>query len=135
MRLTWLWASFANIEASSGRPPSNLVAFAEGVQFTGAKRRLHYHPLLCPGSKTEPQTAARANEWSDYWYVDWAQWFPKTNRPPGDFPLFYDRRFSNHDGKGIYVVNVDGLVFWDPGANWLKAFATKHQTYRLKMPE
>jgi prepilin-type processing-associated H-X9-DG protein len=87
--------------------------------------------LTCPGVKTN----SGAGSQSDYFYVDWSKLPHGADVASGKYPLMYDRRTSNHDGRGINVLMVDGSVEWDSGAAWLKKFAAEHPNAKLPMPE
>lgn len=47
----------------------------------------------------------------------------------------YDRHLSNHNGKGINILMVDGTVKWDPKAEWLKKFISDHKDLNLPTPD
>ena len=58
----------------------------------------------------------------------------------------YDRRLSNHGGKGINVLLVDVVNayegirgptfwFWDEDAKWLREFARGHPDVKIPLPE
>lgn len=85
----------------------------------------------CWASHTQVGSMTNVDEWMDYIYIPWAT---GANTPP-DYPLMYDRRLSNHQGKGINVVYLDGHVEFDEGAKRLKAFAAKHPKLHIPMPE
>jgi hypothetical protein len=85
-------------------------------------------------------------EWMDYFYIRW----PSVTGLYTNYPLMYDRRLSNHGGKGINVLLVEGLVgsaivgkpetfrgqfFWDEDAKWLRAFARDHPEAHIPLPE
>jgi hypothetical protein len=76
----------------------------------------------------------------DYTYVYW----PEGTNTPITYPLLYDRRLSNHAGRGINVLLVQGThhrkgapgtILWDPEADWLKGFAREHPEFNIKLPE
>jgi hypothetical protein len=135
MRLEGLGMFIANDHTLSGRYPSNLASVVKMSEPTPRQRRLHLHPLLCPGSATEPGSATNIDEWSDYLYVDWSKWYQGTNQPPGSYPMLYDRRISNHGGRGIYVLKVDHSVIWDGGGSWLAEFSERHPQYQIQLPQ
>jgi len=62
----------------------------------------------------------------DYFYIDWQSARDGPKWGVGRFPVIYDRRLSNHNGRGIYILLTDGEVIWDPGATWLRQFAAQH---------
>jgi hypothetical protein len=135
MRLTGLWLQTSARHQFSSVFPPDVSYFARDFQDNAAKRRLHLHPLLCPGSETTAGSISNAVEWSDYTYVNWSKWFSGSNTPPGSFPLVYDRRLSNHGGRAVYIMKIDGSVAWDPNANWLKEFAKSPPEYAIQVPQ
>jgi hypothetical protein len=90
--------------------------------------------LICPGSGHAPGSFQNANTWTDYEFMDWAL-FLGTNTVPGGYPIAYDRSIRSHVGRGVNVVNVNGLVRWDPAAQSLIAFAAEHPEVKLRIPE
>jgi len=90
--------------------------------------------LICPGSGHPPGSFTNADSWADYIYVDWTA-VRGTNVVPGDYPIAYDRSMSNHGGRGVNVLSVDGFVRWDSKGEWLKKFAAEHPNAKLPMPE
>ena len=125
-----MWASFEGHGF-----PSNLTFFVNGYRTTAAKERVHLHPLLCPGSKTKLGDVKTIAASSDYEYVNWSKWFTSPQEGPGSYPMLYDRRTSNHMGRGVFVVRVDGSVMWDVGVEWLTEFAKRHPEYQIPLPE
>ena len=92
--------------------------------------------LICPGTGRKVSHAATLGaEDIDYIYIDWSRWFRSGNDVPQDCPLVYDRRLSNHAGRGINVVAVDKHAFWDRDAVWIRNFANKHPEYTIRLPE
>jgi hypothetical protein len=87
--------------------------------------------LSCPGA--HPQGRG-PQDLIDYTYIDW-QRFLGTNAVPGEYPLIYDRKLSNHLGLGINVSTVNGRCFWDFRAHWLKGFIAKHPEFHLSFPQ
>jgi hypothetical protein len=81
--------------------------------------------------------AVHGGQKPDYVYINWSQILDTTETDwrSGEYPLFYDRRMSNHKGRGINVVLTNGYVFWDSNAKWLKEFAAKHPTLEIPLPE
>ena len=87
--------------------------------------------LSCPGvgvDRRDPQDIG------DYTYIDW-QKLLGTNAVPGEYPLIYDGKLSNHLGLGINILPVSGKCFWDFRAHWLKRFAAKHPEYHLALAQ
>jgi hypothetical protein len=100
---------------------------------------------VCPKDK-KPGDMKDITKWMDYIYIPW----PRTDGEYAKYPLMYDRRLSNHNGKGICVVLVEqavcpacpdfpetykGQFFWDEGAKWLQKFAKEHPDLKIPMPE
>ena len=90
--------------------------------------------LMCPRTGHPPGNFTNADSWTDYIFLNWEA-ILGSNSVPSDYPLAYDRRLGNHKGKGVNVLRVDGLAFWDPGAKWLAAFADRHPSFRVPIPE
>lgn len=90
--------------------------------------------LRCPGSRRTPGCFTNADSWADYVLVNWPAVLG-TDAVPGDYPIAYDRSMSNHAGRGVNVLSVDGLVRWDARAKRLKKFAAEHPDAKLPMPE
>jgi hypothetical protein len=90
---------------------------------------------LCKCANSTPGQWANMLEWMDYAYVDWSQLFPGTNVPPNNYPVFYDRRLSNHSGDGVFVALYDGTVIWDPSASYLRSFSLGHPDYPITLPD
>jgi len=91
--------------------------------------------LTCPGTgKPAPPSSP---EQSDYIYIDWSLYFKDARKIPDDYPLAYDRRLSNHSGKGINIVFIGNPkhVMWDKNAQWLKQFTKEHPNYKIPIPE
>ncbi len=105
-------------QTHSGLYPSNLEDIDNGL----------LKPLLhCPGSTLQTQTIGESPYESDYVYVHWPQLLPDSAKTlPGDYPIVYDARLSNHNGKGINILLVDGSVIWDQRARWLTHLAAQH---------
>jgi hypothetical protein len=94
-----------------------------------------YRMVRCPGFRASGSARGDVDSRLGYFFVDWSKWFSKTNPVPNDYPLIYDYQLSNHNGRGINVLVVDGSVFWDDGAHWLQDFARKHPDFKLQIPE
>jgi len=123
------------MEDHNGEFPPNLTALALGG----------YVPLSifkCPNTKTIIGSVTNVDQWSDFLYIYWSEGKQKT---PQNFPLMYDRRLSNHGGRGINVFLVPAggelrpqqksTFFWDEGASWLKTFSREHPQLNIPMPE
>jgi hypothetical protein len=115
--------------------PSNLNFVLPVYKPSPFTLRTHTHVLLCPGSKTCVGSQRDLVGLCDYAYVDWSRWFDDPEAVPAGFPMIYDRRLSNHGGRGVYILRSEGFVMWDPGGQWLSTFAAKHPEYKLTLPE
>lgn len=99
----------------------------------GLNREMGGHlPLACPGAETNLLQSIKDGK-IDYFYVDWSELSSATN--VATYPLIYDRRLANHEGRGINILTVDGSAKWDSNAEWLKKFAAEHPDAKLPMPE
>jgi prepilin-type processing-associated H-X9-DG protein len=102
-----------------GSYPPNLEDIDNGITLKGI--------LHCPGSPSQPQTIGESPHRSDYVYVYWPQLLPdRAKTLPGGYPIVYDAKLSNHKGKGVNILLVDGSVIWDERARWLTHFAAEH---------
>ncbi|HRT10636.1 MAG TPA: hypothetical protein P5233_19820 [Candidatus Paceibacterota bacterium] len=90
--------------------------------------------LICPGSGHTPGNFSNADSWADYTLVDWPALL-ETNSVPTSYPIAYDRSLSNHGGRGVNVLTVDGFVRWDPNAERIKKFAAEHPNFKLSVPK
>jgi hypothetical protein len=93
------------------------------------------HMLECPGVDHRAQHADSTEGIDDYVYINWSEQPRGDDWQQGTYPLMYDRRMSNHSGRGVNVVLVDQEVFFDEGANWLKAFAQSHPDVQMPLPQ
>lgn len=88
------------------------------------------------GKQRASATSASAADNNDHYvFVNWSKLPDGAGTPSGKYPLAYDRRRSNHGGRGINILMSDGTVEWDSEAQWLKRYSTDHPTSRLPMPE
>lgn len=85
--------------------------------------------LDCPA--VHPSRTGR----TDYIYVGWLARKYISDRNFEKYPIIFDRRMSNHKGRGINIVTVDGTVFWDADAAWLKSFARDHPEAKIPLPD
>lgn len=115
--------------------------------FSAMSNHLHNASwYICPKGNRPPGAWSNIDEWMDYFYLCW----PSPAETYTNYPLMYDRRLSNHGGKGINVLLVEqtvnpaippspktfhGQFFWDEGAQWLKTFAREHPQAKIPMPE
>ena len=105
----------------SGSCPSNLENL-EDIAYGLSKPILH-----CPGASSQKRTLGESPHEDDYVYVYWPQLLPDMPKTlPGGYPIVYDAKLSNHKGKGINILLVDGSVMWDERARWLTHFAAEH---------
>ena len=86
----------------------------------------------CPGVRK--QSREHNQPTNDYVFVDWRKILGNTS-VPNSCPILYDSRLANHRGAGINVLLVNGAVFWDPHATWLKEFSNKHPGYKIDLPK
>lgn len=128
--LTVTWAA-----GEGGHYPTNLAFVVQAFTMTSEKRRLRLHPLLCPESESPLKSGELQEREADYTYVNWSAWFADSQAVPKDYPMFYDRSMSNHKGRGIFLIRIDGSVIWDPGATWLRGFANHHPEYTIPIPQ
>ena len=97
----------------------------------------------CPkaDSRAVPPQSIATDGRMDYLYVYW----PDGLKTPRDYPVMYDRRLSNHGGRGIYVLRIEEVVIrsredrpevmWDENATWLKKFAKEHPEFDIPLPD
>jgi hypothetical protein len=72
----------------------------------------------------------------DYYCIDWSKLPHSTNEITfNEYPLAYDRSMTNHNGRGINILMVQGTIMWDANAEWLKIFAAVHPDDKLPIPE
>jgi prepilin-type processing-associated H-X9-DG protein len=105
-------------DTHSGSYPSKLEDIEKGL-LNGL--------LHCPGPPSQTQTIGKSPHENDYVYVYWPQLLSDSAKTlPGGYPIVYDAKLSNHNGKGINILLVDGSVIWDERARWLTHFAVEH---------
>jgi hypothetical protein len=132
------WALGLYCEDHNGTLPKNFSLMSNLVTTT----RLY----VCPWDSKTPGSWTNITDWMDYLYVPW----PSVTGVYTNYPLMYDRRLSNHGGKGINILLVEGAVhpssprypetfhgqfFWDEGAKWLQKFAKEHPDLTVPLPE
>lgn len=121
--LVWMY------EKEHGAFPSKMTALETSADI----RRL----FVCGERRGRLGPMSDVDEWMDYIYVYW----PTGEKTPKALPLMYDRRMSNHRGKGVNVVLVGssstgpGVCFWDRNAEWLKKFDKEHPNVNIPLPE
>ena len=89
-------------------------------------------PLACPGAETNLLQSIQ-DRIIDYYYIDWSELSGVAN--VSTYPQIYDRRLSNHEGRGINILMVNGSVKWDSNAEWLKRFSAEHPNTKVPIPE
>lgn len=125
------WASGAG-----GGYPTDLAPVVQAFEkMPPERRRARMHPLLCPSSEQDVGRGKIDATKSDYVYVSWQALPTNGAVVNGDYPMLYDKRLSNHGGRGIYVMKINGTVIWDQGARWLQSFAASNVSYRIPLPE
>jgi len=119
----------------NGLYPTNIIAVATAsYRFQIPNTTSMVNILSCPGVRKRSLTVTNTAIESDYVYINWTPFFG-TNAVPDGYPLMYDRHLSNHAGFGINILPVNGVIFWDLRARWLKDFAAKHPEYHVPLPE
>jgi hypothetical protein len=123
-----------------GQLPPDLALLGEGNYLSDERM------CVCPWGHKAPGAWKDVALWMDYYYVFW----PSVTEGTARYPLMYDRRLSNHDGKGINILLVEqtmgpaapgvpgsfhGQFFWDEGAEWLRKFAREHPSLPIPLPE
>ncbi len=83
--------------------------------------------LVCPATEDNMYSEPEPGR-CDYSLIDWSPELRAVTSDPNvllfqcpqfaKYPLIYDARLSNHGGRGINVILVDGTVFWDQGGAW-----------------
>jgi prepilin-type processing-associated H-X9-DG protein len=113
------------------RFPPNLYSLFQGRYARDART------LMCPAVSRNKVELRNRIDWMDdtYTYINWSNYYKTPNVVPWDYPLLYDTFMSNHGQRGINVARVDGHVFWDPGATWLRQFAASHPKYDIPVPK
>ncbi|MCX6921884.1 MAG: hypothetical protein NT154_01505 [Verrucomicrobia bacterium] len=125
------WASGAG-----GAYPSDLAPVVQAFEkMTPERRRARLHPLLCPESEQDVLEGNIDASKSDYVYLNWQAQLTNGAVVSGDYPMLYDKRLSNHGGRGIYVMKVNGTIIWDAGARWLQSFAASNLSNKIRLPE
>jgi len=131
-----LWTVVMALAKERGRFPQDLTVVARKVPLVSERNiRLRLSPVLCPASQAPVGRGRPATNVFDYTYINWSSTFPHVADVPGDYPLAYDRTLSNHLGRGVYVVKVDGSVVWDEGAEYLREFSTRHPGFHIPPPK
>ena len=91
--------------------------------------------LIEQWKQSEGKVGLGTRDNGNYFFVDWSKLPDGPGTSPGKYPLMYDRRLSNHDGRGINILMADGSIEWDSNAEWLKKFAADHPSAKFPMPE
>ena len=85
----------------------------------------------CPCSKTHMGPFSSIDRWGDYVYVAWTN---NGRDAHADYPLAYERSVSHHFRRGVNVILVDGTVFWDSNASFIRQFVEQHPSLGLCIP-
>lgn len=107
--------------------------FPPNLRVVGITQQLPQEVLGCPkvGAKhADPQAAL-----DSYCYLDWSTQPRSADWGSGKYPLIYDSHLANHGGAGINLVLVDGTVWWDADARWLREFARQHPDAHIAIPQ
>jgi prepilin-type processing-associated H-X9-DG protein len=91
--------------------------------------------LACPGARAKQSQSTNVTGPSDYFYNDWSRMAQRQSNAFSKYPMAYDRRLSNHDGRGVNVLMLDGSVEWDQHAEGLKKFGAEHPDFKIPIPE
>jgi hypothetical protein len=136
MHLVDIWDITMALAREHGRFPEDLTSITRKVPISQYDAQWRSHPVLCPGSEAICDAKRATVESFGYAYVNWsARGYAHAKDVPGAYPLIYDRTLSNHFGRGIFVVKVNGSVIWDPAAEWVRDFSNRHPEYRLENPQ
>lgn len=125
-QLSALWFDLMSCaDETSGRLPGDLDSYLQ-ISPIGPRAL-----LVCPATGRRPMPSEEVESWSDYLYV------PNlvVGQAPPDSPLVYDRLLANHNGKGINVLLLNGVVMWDSGGVWLKEYAAKFPDRGIALPQ
>jgi len=118
------------------RFPEDLTFITKKWPIGQYNARMRIHPVLCPRSQTPIDLERVTADSFGYAYVNWsAKSFAHVADVPGEYPLVYDRTLSNHSGRGVFVLRINGSVVWDPGAKWVRDFSGAHPEYHLLIPQ
>lgn len=127
-------------DENKGNLPTDLSLLGKGGYLDNKKF------FICPWDSKIPGDWNNIKEWTDYIYIPWQS----TTGVFEKYPLIYDRRLANHEGKGINILLVEQLVhpafptsresfhgqfFWDEDAKWLQKFAKEHPELNIPLPE
>jgi hypothetical protein len=110
----------------NGQYPSNLQQLVDSGFITDSRL------LVCPGKNGHPGPLNNVDSWSDYYYLA-----PKMmDHDKMLKPLLFDRKLSNHAGKGLCIFLSDAsltnpmssvMLKWDPFAENLLLWMTTHE--------
>ncbi len=114
---------------NSGRFPKSLK---ESFDYMGGDKSLK-SLFKCPGRAHDlkEDKPDEMDSWVDYIYIYWSEGV----KTPSEYPLVFDKRLSNHKGKGINILLVGHKYFWDENAKWLMGFVKKHPELKIQLPE
>ena len=91
--------------------------------------------LIKQWKQSEGKVGLGTGDNENYFSMDWSKLPDGPGTSHHKYPLMYDRRMSNHDGRGINILMTDGSIEWDSNAEWLKEFAAEHPNAKLPIPE
>ena len=111
------------------------IVLAEAEQKYRLERSRCQLILIDQWKRSEGNVGVETGDNGDYVFLDWSKQSNGFEKLPSKRPLKYDRRLSNHIGRGINILMVDGSVEWDSNAEWLKKFAAEHPSIKLPLPE
>ena len=132
MHLYDLWDITMLDAKNKDRFPEDLMFFTNVMPITQFEGRWRAHPLLCPCAAAVYDHERPDINSIGYAYIDWSdKGFAHITNVPGNYPLIYDSTLSNHSGRGVFVVKVNGNIIWDPGAQWINDFIKTHPEYQL----
>jgi hypothetical protein len=135
MHLLDLWGIATALSKDKGRLPRDFAEMNQSIPLLSKSRiPIRLSPGLCPASEVPIESDSITNRF-DYLYVDWSGAFERVEDIPGQYPLAYDRRLANHLRKGIYVLQVNGSVFWDVDANWVQEFSRTNRHFQTPIPQ
>lgn len=136
MHLVDMYDIIMALAREHGRFPGDLASITNKLPISEYSARWRLHPVLCPGLQAPFDLKSPTADSFGYAYVDWSsKSFAHPAEVPGDYPLVYDRALTNHSGRGVFVLRVNGSVVWDPGAEWIRGFSHSHPEFRILSPE
>jgi hypothetical protein len=136
MHLLDLWGISTALSKEKGRFPRDMAEMNQKIPLLSKSRiPIRLSPVLCPASEVPFKEGDSITNGFDYVYVDWSGTFERVQDIPAEYPLAYDRRLANHLRKGIYVLKVNGAVFWDADASWIQQFSKTNHHIQIPIPQ